>query len=68
METKNLDELYDITLELSEKAYFPESSIEKNYTFLKDSDNFPVLLYNLILKLKNERGIREECYRTNQII
>ena len=45
METKNLDELYDITLELSEKAYFPESSIERNYTFLKDSENFPVLLY-----------------------
>ena len=45
MELHNLDELYDLTLDLSTKAYNPESSIEKGYTFLEDSEDFPVLLY-----------------------
>ena len=45
MELHNLDELYDITLNLSEKAYDPDSSIEKEYTFLEDTTDFPVLLY-----------------------
>jgi hypothetical protein len=45
MELHNLDELYDITLELSNKAYNPESSAIENHTFLNDSEDFPVLLY-----------------------
>ena len=45
MELHNLDELYDITLNLSEKAYDPDSSIEEGYTFLEDTTDFPVLFY-----------------------
>ena len=45
METKNIDELYDITLELATSAYSPESALLKNYSFLEESTNFPVLFY-----------------------
>ena len=46
MENRNLDELFDITLELSEDAYDVEMDGIDDYSFLDSDKTFPILLYN----------------------